>query len=165
MDTVDELYDYKNLGVLKNYIGSFSSNIDDNVEKTHNKAGMIFSSHLDRRKVNPLIYSKFCQSWFLSFMFLVLSLVLSYYSVASKIAIKKLLFLGHLITETKIAPTVRNLFQCRVESYFDTNLTSAGVLLSISESSVKYNPFHHFESWYNRSTFPSYENWKKNCQR
>ena len=77
-DTLHELYDYKNLGVLKNYIGSFSSNIDDNIEKTHNKAGMIFSSHLDRRKVNPLIYSKFCQSWFLSFMFLALSLVLSY---------------------------------------------------------------------------------------
>ena len=27
--TVDELYEYKNLGVLKNYIGSFSSNVDD----------------------------------------------------------------------------------------------------------------------------------------
>ena len=64
-------------------------------------------------------------------------------------AIKKLLFLGRLITEPNMAPTVRNLFQCRVESYFDTNVTSTGVL------------FHHFESWYNSSTFPSYENWKR----
>ena len=55
-DNVDELYEYKNLGVLKNYIGSFSSNVDGNIEKTGNKAGMIFSSQLDRRKVNPLIY-------------------------------------------------------------------------------------------------------------
>ena len=58
-DTVDELYEYKNLGVLKNYVGSFSSNVDDNIEKTLNKAGMIFSSHLDRRKVNPLTYVEF----------------------------------------------------------------------------------------------------------
>ena len=54
-DTVDELYEYRNLGVLKNYIGSFSSNVDDNIEKTRNKAGMIFSSHLDRRKANPVL--------------------------------------------------------------------------------------------------------------
>ena len=46
-DAVDELYEYENLRVLKNYIGSFSSNVDDNIEKTCNKAGMIFSSHLD----------------------------------------------------------------------------------------------------------------------
>ena len=26
---LDELYEYKNLGVLKNYIGSFSSNVED----------------------------------------------------------------------------------------------------------------------------------------
>ena len=30
---VDELYEYKNLGVLKNYAGSFTSNILDNIEK------------------------------------------------------------------------------------------------------------------------------------
>ena len=82
-------------------------------------------------------------------------------SVASEIAIKRLLFLGRLITEPGMAPTVRNLFQCGVESYFDTNVTSAGVLLSINEALVKYDLFHHFESWYNSSTFPSYESWKR----
>ena len=55
-DTVDDLSECKNLGVLKNYIDSFSSNVDDNIEKTRNKARMILFSHLDRRKVNPLIY-------------------------------------------------------------------------------------------------------------
>ena len=82
-------------------------------------------------------------------------------SVASEIAIKRLLFLGRLITKPGMAPTVRNLFQCGVESYFDTNVTSAGVLLSINEALVKYDLFHHFESWYNSSTFPSYESWKR----
>ena len=31
---VDELYEYKNLGFVKNYIGSFSSNADENIDKT-----------------------------------------------------------------------------------------------------------------------------------
>ena len=55
----EELYEYKNLGVLKNYVGSFSSNIDDNVNKTRKKVGMLFSFSYDRRKVNPFIYVKF----------------------------------------------------------------------------------------------------------
>ena len=38
--SVDELYEYKNLGVTKNYVGSFSSNVQDNIEKTRKKAGM-----------------------------------------------------------------------------------------------------------------------------
>ena len=57
-DSVDELYDYKTL-VVRNYIGSFSSNADENIDKTRKKAGIIFSSNFDRRKVNPLIYIKF----------------------------------------------------------------------------------------------------------
>ena len=68
-DTVDELYEYKNLGVLKNYIGSFFSNVDDNIKMTCHKAGMIFSSHLDRRKVNV----KFWRQAYLPSLFLLLS--------------------------------------------------------------------------------------------
>ena len=48
-DTVEELYEYKNLGVLKNYCGSFASNISDNIDNTRKKAGIIFSSNVDRR--------------------------------------------------------------------------------------------------------------------
>ena len=66
-----------------------------------------------------------------------------------------------MITEPNMAPTVRNLFQCTAESYLDTNVTSAGVLLSISKALVKYDLFHHFESWCNSPTFPTYENWKR----
>ena len=57
--TVDERYEYKNLGVLKNYIVSFSSSVEDNIEKSRKKAGMIFPFNFDRRKVNPFIYIKF----------------------------------------------------------------------------------------------------------
>ena len=98
-DTVEELYEYKNLGVLKNYGGSFASNISDKIDKTRKKAGMIFLSNVDCRKTNPLIYVKFwrqaclpsllfgaelftitpglllelerCQSWFLKKIFYV----------------------------------------------------------------------------------------------
>ena len=38
-DIVEELYEYKNVGVLKNYIGSFSSDVTDNIEKTRKKLG------------------------------------------------------------------------------------------------------------------------------
>ena len=58
-DTIaDELYEYKNLGVLKNYVGSFSSNVEDYIDKTRKKVGLIFSSNFDHRKVNPLVYMK-----------------------------------------------------------------------------------------------------------
>ena len=40
---VYELCGYKNLGVLKNYANSFSTNVEDNIEKTRKKAGMIFA--------------------------------------------------------------------------------------------------------------------------
>ena len=33
-ETVEELCEHKNLVVLKNYVGSFSSNVIDNIEKT-----------------------------------------------------------------------------------------------------------------------------------
>ena len=95
-------------------------------------------------------------------MFLALPLVLSYLRcrgwtlLLPKLPLKSCSFLS----VWSMAPTVRNLFQCRAESYFDTSLTSAGVLLSISEAVVKYDLLQHFESWYNSSTFPSYENWK-----
>ena len=56
---VNELYEYKNLGVLKNYVNSFASNVEDNIEKARKKAGMIFSFDLNHHKTNPLIYIKF----------------------------------------------------------------------------------------------------------
>ena len=56
---LEELYEYKNFGVLRNYVSSFSSNIDDNIDNTRKNVGMIFSSNLDCRKVNPLMYVKF----------------------------------------------------------------------------------------------------------
>ena len=37
-ESVSKLYEYKNLGVVKNYIGSFSTNADKNIKKTRKKA-------------------------------------------------------------------------------------------------------------------------------
>ena len=56
---VNKLYEYKNLAVLKNYVNSFACNVEDNIEKAHKKAGIIFSSDFNRHKTNPLIYIKF----------------------------------------------------------------------------------------------------------
>ena len=161
--------------ILKNYIGSFSSNVDDNIEKTCNKAGMIFSSHLDRRKVNPLIYVKFAclpsllfgtelftftpgllmkleryQSWFLRHIFHVPTF-------APSLLLLKMSGLGSVafeIASRKLLflrrlisePAVRNLSESRIKSCFNANVISVGVMLSISEVLVKYNLFHYFES-------------------
>ena len=55
---VDELYEYKNLCVLKNYVGSFSSNVEDNIDRIRKKVGLIFASNFDRCKVDLLVYVK-----------------------------------------------------------------------------------------------------------
>ena len=110
-----------------------------------------------------------CQSWFLKHFFHVPSFALGLLllkmsglnSIASEIAIKKLLFLGRLITEPNMAPTFRNLLKSTTESYFDMNITSVSVMLSISEVLVKYDLFQNFESWFNNSTFPTYTDWKR----
>ena len=52
-DNVNELYEYKNLGVVKNYIGSFSSNVEESIDKTRKKAGMFFQRTLIVVKLTP----------------------------------------------------------------------------------------------------------------
>ena len=195
-DTVEELYEYKNLGVLKNYCGSFTSNVSDNIDKTRKKAGMIFSSNVDRRKTNPLMYVKFwrqaclpsilfgaelftitpslllelerCQSWFLMKLFYVPDLapgalllrLLELNSIEAEIDMRKLLFLGRLVTEPKMAPSLGNLLRSRTESLFDIDVQSIGILPSICEALNKYHLFNYFEIWFKSSTFPTYGNWK-----
>ena len=61
-ETVDERYEYKNYGVVKNYIGSFSSNVEDNTDKTRKTACIIL--HLVFT-VNPFVYIKFWRQAYL----------------------------------------------------------------------------------------------------
>ena len=58
-NSIYELSEYVNLGVSKNYCGSFDKNIDENITKTRKNAGMLFSANFDRRRTNPRIYVKF----------------------------------------------------------------------------------------------------------
>ena len=73
--TVDEGYEYQNLGVLKNCIGSFSSNVEDNIGKTRKKAGMIFASGFDRLKGNPFVYIPFWRQAIFSLLFVTPTLI------------------------------------------------------------------------------------------
>ena len=84
-------------------------------------------------------------------------------SIEFEIAIKKLLFLGRLIKNHKISPAVKSLFDSRTKSFFNSDITSLGVLPSIAELLHKYELFDYFESWHDSSTFPTYTRWKKNC--
>ena len=62
--------------------------------------------------------------------------------------LKKLMFWGRLITEPKMAPAVRSLFSSGLDSFFDANITSRGVLATICDSLHKYNLFHYLELWF-----------------
>ena len=53
---VEEDDQYKNLGVVKNYVGSFQFDIDKAIEKMSKKAGMVLNGCTDRKKTNPTIY-------------------------------------------------------------------------------------------------------------
>ena len=44
-----------------------------------------------------------------------------------------------------MAPVVRKLFETRTKSYFDTNIVSLSVLLSICEAMHKFDLFTHFD--------------------
>ena len=55
-------------------------------------------------------------------------------SIEAKIDMRKLLFLGRLVTEPKMAPSVKNLLRSRTESLFDKDVKSIGILPSICEA-------------------------------
>ena len=130
---------------------------------------LLFGAELITLTPGLLLKLERCQSWFLKHTFhvpsfapgLLLLKMSGLNSIASEIAIKMLFFLGRLITEPNMAPSVRNMFESRTESYFDTTITSVGVMLSISEVLVRYDLFQYFESWFNDSTFPTYTDWKR----
>ena len=149
-------------------MGSFSSDVDENIEKTRKKAGMIFSSNSDRQKVNPLIYIKFwqqaclpsllygtelftpaatllaklerCQQWFLKNVFYGPKFV-------PKQLLLKLSGLNSIESEIalRMLMFLGRLLKIRANSYFDTNIVSLGDL--ICETLHKCDLFNHFDSW------------------
>ena len=57
-------------------------------------------------------------------------------------------------------PTVKGLCQCRVDDFFNSSLTSIGVLPSICDALRKYDLFHYLQCWHRDSSFPTYTQWK-----
>ena len=87
-------------------------------------------------------------------------------SIISEVATKKLSFSGRLITEPKMTPLIKNLFNSRTKSFFDSDISLLYVLPSFAESLKKPDLFYYFEIWYNNSIFPTYPNWNwKNIAR
>ena len=110
------------------------------------------------------------QSWFLKNNFYVpkftpgpLLLALPYLnSIESEIAIRELLRLGRLIKEPNMPHAVKSLLDNGTKSFFDSDVTSRGVLPSIAEALHKYELFHDLGNWDNSSTSPIYST-LKNC--
>ena len=59
-----------------------------------------------------------------------------------------------------MAPAIRSLFSSKLDSFFNANITSWGVLAAVCDSLHKYNLFHYLELWFRESIFPTYSNWK-----
>ena len=129
---------------------------------------LLFDAELFSITTSQLSKLERCQQWFLKKLFYVPNfapgrLLLKFSdlnSIESEIDLKKLLFLGRLITESKMAPVVKSLFLTRVESYFSSNYPSTGVISSFCDALRKYDLLQFLESWHSLSIFPSYTEWK-----
>ena len=101
---VDELYECKNLGVLKIYMGSLSSNIEDNIDKIRKRVGLIFASNFDSRKVNPLVYVKLWKQACLPSLLFGVELWTLTPSLLLKLERCPYWFLKHIFYVTKFVP-------------------------------------------------------------
>ena len=122
---------------------------------------LLYRSELFMLTPSLLLKPECCQLWFLINIFYVPSFAHSTLilklsglnSIESEIDVKQLLFLGRLITEPKMATVVKNLLRSRAESYFDSNISSIGVLPNICEALRKYGLFDCFKLWFETSVF------------
>ena len=122
---------------------------------------LLFGAELFSLTTTQLNELESCQQWFLKKIFYVpqfppakfLLKVSGLNSVESEIDVKKLLFLGRLFTEMKMASAVKSLFFSRVNSSFEAKYPALGVLSSICEALHKYDLFQHFELWHSEGVF------------
>ena len=64
-----------------------------------------------------------------------------------------------------MATAVKNMFRSRAESYFDSSISSTGVLPKICEALRKYGLSEYFKLWFETSVFPVYSWWKTTVRR
>ena len=103
---------------------------------------LLFGAEIWTLTATSLLKLEQCQYWFLKHILYVpefapgpLLLKLSgLNSIESEVATKMLLFSGRLITEPKMTRLIKNLCDSRTKSFFDSDISSLGVLPSIAES-------------------------------
>ena len=94
---------------------------------------LLFGAELFSLNKSQLCQLECCQQWFLKNVFYVpkfapgLLKISKLNSIESEIDLKKLLFLGRLITETNMSAVVKGLFCCRAASFFEADFTPIGV--------------------------------------
>ena len=102
----------------------------------------MFGAELFTVTASLLLELERCQSWFLKKLFYVpdfaprplLFRLTKLNSIEAEIDMRKLLFLDCLVTEPKMAPSLRNLLRSRTDSLFDKVVKSIGILPSICEA-------------------------------
>ena len=97
---------------------------------------LLYGSELFTLTSSLLAKLERCQQWFLKTIFYVPNFALirlilklsGLNSTESEIALRKLLFLGRMITGNILTPTERNLFHYQADSFFDESISSSGIL-------------------------------------
>ena len=111
----------------------------------------LFGSELFSLTDNQLNKLERCQQWFLKNILYVpkctpnlfLLRISNLNSIASEVDTRRLLFLGGLITEQKISPTVRYLFRARIDSFFNADLTSLSLYPVSMKPLINMILLHH----------------------
>ena len=109
-----------------------------------------------------------CQRWFLKFLFYVpdffagsfLLQITRLFSVEAETDLRKVLFLGRVITNIK-PPSYQRFFTRRMESLRDPEIHFVGVITSRYDVVQKYELTHAIDEWFESGTFPLPGVWKK----
>ena len=185
---IEELKEYINLEIYKNYCGSFATNVDENITKVRKKSGMLFSARFDRRRTNPLVHMltvwlrtmepntfyveklERCQRWFVRKVFYFhnhsdissLQTISGLTSVELQIDIRKLFLFARIVSNDGMSPVVRYIFRFRAEVYFrNPDSVPTGVMDDIVGLLRKYDLHLYFSLWINVNLFPSYSSCKR----
>ena len=129
------------------------------------QSSLLLGTEIFTSNASQLIKFERCQQRFLKNIFFAPRLLLlklsGLNSIEAEIDLKKLMLWGRLITEPEMATAVRSLFSRRLDSFFDVNITSRGVLVTICDSLHKFNLFHYLELWFRESIFSTYNRTRK----
>ena len=182
---IEEVKEYTNLGLYKNYCGSFATSIDENITNARKKAGplvflkiwkqacipcLLFGSELWNLTLFDIEKLERCQRWFARKVFYLpnhsdgfsLQSISGLTSVELQINIRKLFFFARIVRNDDMSPAVRDIFRFRAKEYFrNPDCIPTRFMDDIVGPLKKYDLHSYFIMWINADLLPSYSSWKR----